>query len=313
MSNISRQPVDVALDGAQHKLDDRWYTPCMEKLDALPWIDAFSVGGYGARIGVRVSDPALIPQLARRLAPGAQLSGFGRVDRMLSVIRGGATARKGVRAFNLVYADHLRVGRSHDLDVCLDIYDTHLRLGLAQFSRQAVFVHCGAVGWKGRAILIPGRTLSGKTHLVAELVKAGATYLSDEYAVLDAAGLVHPFAKALSLRETPTSRQHDISAEELGGSAAREPLPVGLVLITNFSENARWQPKRISAASGALELLSHSIAARMEPARVTQAVAAVATKARFVVTDRPDSGDVLPQIVALAEAGDDRIGRRHNA
>ena len=42
------------------------------------------------------------------------------------------------------------------------------------------------VTWgRGRAIVIPGRTFSGKSTLVAELVRAGATYYSDEYAVED--------------------------------------------------------------------------------------------------------------------------------
>ena len=62
-------------------------------------------------------------------------------------------------------------------------------------------MHAGVVGWNGRALLLPGRTLSGKTTLVAELLRAGATYYSDELAVLDARGRVHPFPKPLAIRE----------------------------------------------------------------------------------------------------------------
>jgi predicted ATPase len=36
-----------------------------------------------------------------------------------------------------------------------------------------VFVHAGVVGWKGQAILVPGRSYSGKTTLIAALMKAG--------------------------------------------------------------------------------------------------------------------------------------------
>ena len=67
---------------------------------------------------------------------------------------------------------------------------------MAAETRERVFVHAGVVGWKGHAIVIPGRSRSGKTTLVAELVKAGAEYYSDEFAVLDAEGRVHPFPEA---------------------------------------------------------------------------------------------------------------------
>ena len=42
-----------------------------------------------------------------------------------------------------------------------------------------------------RAILLPGGALTGKRTLVAELVRAGCTRYSDDYAVLDAEGLVN--------------------------------------------------------------------------------------------------------------------------
>jgi len=57
------------------------------------------------------------------------------------------------------------------------------------------------VAWRGRAILLPGRSYVGKSTLVMELVRAGAVYYSDEYAVLDARGRVHPFAQPVALRE----------------------------------------------------------------------------------------------------------------
>jgi uridine kinase len=41
-------------------------------------------------------------------------------------------------------------------------------------------------------IAIPGRSFSGKTSLVTALVRAGAVYYSDEFAVIDRDGLVRP-------------------------------------------------------------------------------------------------------------------------
>src|SRR5277367_3536052 len=42
-------------------------------------------------------------------------------------------------------------------------------------------VHAGAVLWRGRALLLPGGTHAGKSSLVTELLRRGATYYSDEY------------------------------------------------------------------------------------------------------------------------------------
>ena len=148
------------------------YTPCMGNLEKLSWIDAFAVTGYGVRVGVRVNDAALIQQLRSRLPPGAKISPMGTVDRMLSVMRAPPSERRGVKNYHLVYADHVLVGRSHRLAAVLDNYDAHMRAAMAVLSRRKLFVHAGVVAWKDRAILLPGRTLAGKTHLVAELVKA---------------------------------------------------------------------------------------------------------------------------------------------
>ena len=61
--------------------------------------------------------------------------------------------------------------------------------------------HAGVVGWRGRAIVIPGRSHAGKSTLVAELVRRGAVYYCDEFAVLHETGRVHPY------RRTPVLTQ----------------------------------------------------------------------------------------------------------
>ena len=50
-----------------------------------------------------------------------------------------------------------------------------------------------------------------------ELVRAGATYYSDEYAVLDSRGRVHPFSKPIELREEGKFQQRKVTATEFGG------------------------------------------------------------------------------------------------
>ena len=90
-------------------------------------------------------------------------------------------------------------------------------------------VHGGVVAHEGRAILLPGPTHAGKSTLVAELVRQGAPYFSDEYALIDADGRVHPYPRPLLLRDGSGYDQPRL-ATELGGTVAHEPLPAGLIV-----------------------------------------------------------------------------------
>lgn len=169
-----------------------------------------------------------------------------------------------MRRLSLLYGDAARLARGQDLDGVLEAFGADLRLHVAEFARRMVFVHAGVVGWRGRAVLIPGRSFAGKTTLVAELVRAGARYYSDEYAVIDRAGMVHPFAKPLGVRDDE-GVQSDVTPRELGGRAGRRPIPAGLVALCEFRAGARWRPRRLSGGRGVLALLAHTISARRDP------------------------------------------------
>jgi serine kinase of HPr protein (carbohydrate metabolism regulator) len=179
--------------------------------------------------------------------------------------------------------------------------ESDLRLFVAELAKHRVFVHAGVVGWKGKAIVIPGRSYSGKSTLVAELVRAGATYYSDEYAVLDSRGRVHPFSKPLELREEGQYRQKKITAAELGGESGRKPLPVGLVLMTQFKSGARWRPRKLTAGKGVLEMLFNTVSARRSPARALATLQRVAAQAEVLKGVRGDARKVVPAVLERVE------------
>ena len=63
----------------------------------------------------------------------------------------------------------------------LDVLEAHISLTVAARTSQWLFVHAGVVEWRGRAIVLPGRSFSGKTTLVAALVQIySLEYLHDE-------------------------------------------------------------------------------------------------------------------------------------
>ncbi len=125
-------------------------------------------------------------------------------------------------------------------------------------------VHAGVVAAGDRAIVMPGLSFSGKTTLVRALVEAGAVYYSDEYAMLDETGRVHPYARQLSFRP-PDGRPVELSVEQLGGVAGTEPRPVGMVVVTRYRPGGEWQPRELSSGAAVLATLEHTIPAEQRP------------------------------------------------
>jgi len=163
-----------------------------------------------------------------------------------------------------VYADETRIARGRNIRDILEAFESDLQLYVAESARNRIFVHAGVVARSNKAIIMPGQSFSGKTTLVAELVRAGATFYSDEYAVFDQKGLVHPYPKPLAIRD-PSGSQRKCPPESLGGSCGRRPIPIGAVVISSFKAGARWRPRNASLGQGILGLLANTVAARRKP------------------------------------------------
>ena len=237
----------------------------MAKIDRLGWADGMSFTSYGVRVGVRVNDPSILEEVIQRLPPGSAPASHRVVDHLYSVVGYKAEQKSRVRRFNLAYGDLQRIARSRKFEDVLDALESHVQITVAEFAPRRVFVHAGVVGWKGRAILIPGVSHSGKTTLVDRLIRAGATYYSDEYAVLDGQGRVHPYPRALGMRLPDSFESTKIRAEEIGAEVGFKPLRVGLVVSTRFKDGARWRPRPLSRGKGVLELMANTVSARSQP------------------------------------------------
>lgn len=188
-----------------------------------------------------------------------------------------------------VMCDEKSIAGPFDLRLALGILDAELRMYIALHAPDHVFVHAGVVGVGERAIVLPGRSFAGKTTLVAALVQAGAEYWSDEYAVLDADGLVHPYPKPLSVRINDTRETDEQPVESLGGRAGDRPLPVAMIAFTSYRPGAAWALRARTAGEGAVKLLEHSVAARSRPEQVLAAVRRAATGALVLEGDRGDA------------------------
>jgi hypothetical protein len=270
----------------------------MDKIDRLGWAAGMSFISYGVRFGVRVNDSAILKEVIARLPPGSKAASFAATDHLYSIIGSTANSESRVRRLNLGYANLLRFARAREFESVLDAFESHVQLTVAEFAPRRVFVHAGVVGWKNRAILIPGLSYSGKTTLVDQLIRAGATYYSDEYAVLDQRGRVHPYPRALGMRSPGSDQSRKVPAEEIGAIVGSKPLRVGLVVSTKYKSGAHWRPRKVTRGRGVLELMSNTVSARTQP-RLALAVLPAALESALILKGvRGEAGQIVEAILA---------------
>src|SRR6185437_9273442 len=128
----------------------------MKKLDRLDWAVGVAFEAQGLRIGIRATAPEVQPAILGLLPPGARVSRSSVVAQLFSLVVGGPGPRPGVRRMNLVYQEATLLMRTPELGEALRMLEVFVHLYIAERARRRVFVHAGVVGWRGRAILVPG-------------------------------------------------------------------------------------------------------------------------------------------------------------
>ena len=121
-----------------------------------------SFSAYGVRVGLRVNDKAILKRVLTRLPPGAKPADARVVNHLYSLTGFANNSNGKLRRFNLGYWNLARFARTRSFEDLLDGFESHLQLTVAEYAPRRVFVHAGVVGWKGRAIVIPGMSFSGK-------------------------------------------------------------------------------------------------------------------------------------------------------
>lgn len=274
----------------------------MGKIDRLGWAAGIAFSTYGLRAGVRGSDAAVLDRVAERLPPHWQAAESPFVDYLYSLKVGGAAPGGRVRSYTLLYYGLQRIARTMDLDEALETLEAHLQWEVATNAADWVMVHAGVVGWQGRAIVIPGYSFAGKSTLVVELLKRGATYYSDEYAVLDPDGNVHPYARRLSLRAGVEPEARRCTPADFGSSVGATPLPVGLVAMTSYRKGATWRPRRLSAGQAAWELVKCTLSAEKQPEAALNALQRIVANAECQKGFRGEASDMADQLLREIES-----------
>lgn len=272
------------------------YSSCMHALDDIGWDYGFAFSSYGVQMGLRVTDGGLLDLLREHVPFQSVDSDVRVVDRLFSVVATGDVTAKSAR-FNF-YWDQMLVAKDMPLKELQDRFSAISSVAVADLSDEKLFVHCGVAGWQGKAILIPGRSHAGKSTLVSELVKAGASYYSDEFAVLDDEGHISAYPKPLSMRHAITRKQHDVAIKDIGGSIGHEHLPVGLVILTEYKKKESWKPENVSAGNGLLALLDNTHSAQRSPGRAMAILKLAVDEATILSSPRGDATETARMILA---------------
>ena len=272
------------------------YSSCMEALDDIGWDYGFSFSSYGVQLGLRVTDVDLLELLRDHQPFASDYSDAKIVDRLFSVVAMGNVPSKGAR-YNL-YWDQSLFAKKVPINELCTTFSSLTSLAVAELSEKKLFIHCGVVGWKDKAILIPGRTHVGKSTLVHELVKAGASYYSDEFAVLDNEGCISAYPRPLSMRQPLTRKQQDVPVENIGGTIGHERLPVGLVILTEYKKKETWKPENVSAGNGLLVLLDNTHSARRSPRRAMEILKLAVDDATILSGPRGNASETARMILA---------------
>ena len=106
---------------------------------------------------------------------------------------------------------------------------------------------------------------------------------------------------ALSPFAVTTGNPSKTPVESFGGQTGVEPLPVGLIIVTEYQPEAAWQPRKLTPGQALLALMDNTVAARRNPAHSMPILKQAVTGAIALKSKRGEAGDVAPLLLARLE------------
>jgi hypothetical protein len=251
------------------------------------------VEAYGARLAVAAPDVTTLQAILGGLPTGWSVSDEAESDDVswrFAVLR-------DANGYRVIQGDGYEQVCG-DLDLAVWLLRTQMRRYVGHHSENLVFVHAGVVAYQGRAILLPGHSFAGKSTLVVALVRAGADYYSDEFAMLDEAGRVAKYLEPIQLRGPQGPEVLNLDSD-----TPQDPVPVGLVAVTVYTPGAKWSPRRLSTGQGVLAMMGHAAPARDRPAKTLSTLRLALADAEILQGDRGEADEtaraLLDAVVAL--------------
>jgi hypothetical protein len=191
----------------------------------------------------------------------------------------------------------------------------HVNAEAMRQSGSFFMVHAGAVTTPdGRAVVLPATGGSGKSTLVAALVRDGFGYLSDEAAAIDpVTGRIHPFAKALTLKEGSFGLFPDLAPLEepfvrdlwhvpavmLRPGCSAPPTPPSHVVAIRYQPGADTEVRDMTAGEACVEVARHALSLRTYRARSLLIISRLAAAVETFAIRYGDLGDAVRTVRQL--------------
>ena len=201
----------------------------------------------------------------------------------------------------VLQTDQRLVKRFSGRESIFDFLEGDIQIFVAEFATPHLFMHAGVVAVDGRAIIIPGRSFAGKSTLVTSLVKAGATYYSDEYAVLDAEGRVIPYPRRVSLRTGPHGPAGRLDFAHLApqGQAEDRAIPIDLVALLRYDEEGGWDVWELDQLEAIMAMSEQTVAIQRRPADTFAILDKVARGSTVIQGTRGDVADAVTRLQGM--------------
>jgi hypothetical protein len=176
--------------------------------------------------------------------------------------------------------------------------ESELTFFAAEHLSHQVAVHAGVLRHRGRAILLPGASHSGKSSLCVAAASLGVDVLTDEYALIDpGTGRTTGWPRPVR-RRTP-----DGGVQRLDLVVGSGPLSVAAVAVLRFDHAARGWGRPVSPARAVLGILENTVCARTRPGAALDAACAIA-RSCDVALEGP-RGEAVTTVEALTRLLDD--------
>lgn len=275
-----------------------------QNLDNWNWPERMAFVSHGVHISIQVTEPAALVPIKLRLPPEWQESKELGARPLYSLVVGNQVAPPGLDRLHLLFRGDALISAAYNLEPVLGALESELDRRVAERAApDRIFIRAGVVGWRGRAILILGPPQSGTTTLVATLLRAGGSYYSDHYAVLDSDGLVHPYARPLWLSAGSFGNPVRHRPEELGAGIGTQGLGVGTVVFACYRPGTqpRFVPLTRSAVSR--ELMASAVCGASYPQQTQASIGKALAGAWILKGERGEADSIVELLFGKPQRG----------
>jgi hypothetical protein len=159
-----------------------------------------------------------------------------------------------------LYRDGQAVLRRVPEDLAFAQLAWEVNRGVVEEAGNRLLLHAAAAERDGRIVILAGPEGSGKSTLVAALVRSGLRYVTDETVAIELpAGTIVPYPKPIALHETEHSERlvpaHAIRPDAVATSGGNARL---LVLLAGYQRGRAPVARSISRAEAAVALAEQS-------------------------------------------------------